>query len=76
MATLDMNLDANMAGGNRQRPWGSDCVEFVVLMLTDYAHKVSTSHQIVAPGKRMDDKRNRAATFRTVMMLVFLLVWR
>jgi hypothetical protein len=72
MATLDMNLDANMAGGNRQRPWGSDCVEFNALLLADYAHKVSTSHQIVTPGKRIDGKRNRAATFRTVMMLVFL----
>jgi hypothetical protein len=51
-------------------------VEIEAFMLIDYAQKVSTSHHIVAPGKRIDHKRNRAATFRTVMMLVFLLVWR
>jgi hypothetical protein len=49
-------------------------VETEAFMLIDYAHKVSTSHHIVAPGKRIDHKRNRAATFRTVMMPVFLFI--
>jgi hypothetical protein len=44
-------------------PGGVDVMESAGLLLTDYAHKVATSQQIVTPGKVIEHKRDRTATF-------------